>query len=273
MNNEILRDKAENTLNQARALNKLNRSEEALKAYQSAEQLFAELSDERGRTRCWSGIAKCYGKQKLLEPSANAFGEAALHARLAAWPEKEIEACYNQGLTLQQVGLKGATLEQVERAIEAFKQGLAVAKESQDKASAGVLLLSLGFACAWAKRDPEAIAYFSEAVPFALEGIDFDTAFSALSSLGVLLSNAGRGREAVPHLERALAMAKTAEGDIVAVADTFANLGIAYEKAGRLEEAIEAMDTYREILHVSGDVKAATAAAMVKRLKQKAGLK
>jgi hypothetical protein len=48
---------------------------------------------------------------------------------------------------------------------------------------------------------------------------------------------------------------------------------VAYEKAGQLDEAIEAMDTYREILHRAGDVKVNEAVAMVKRLKNKAKLR
>jgi tetratricopeptide (TPR) repeat protein len=192
---------------------------------------------------------------------------------LAQWPDKEIEVCYNLGLTLQQMGLKSGDLEQINQAIEAFQRGLATAQRIGDQASAGVLQLSLGFACAWAKRANEAIAYFEAAIPHALEGADFDTAFSALSSLGVLLSNDGRAEEAIPYYQQALELAKSVQGDIVAVADTYANLGVAYEKAGQLNEAIEAMDTYREILHRAGDLKVNEATAMVKRLKNKAKLR
>ncbi len=269
MYNEELAQQAESFIEQAKSLNKRGQTAGAIEAYKQAADLFARQEDERGQARAWSGIAKAYGKSKDYERSIEAFGRAADHSARASWPDKQIEALYNQGLTLQQVGVKAADLGQVNAAIEAFSQALPVARQTGDRASEGVLLLSVGFACAWARRNSEASTYLSAAVSFALDGVDFDTAFSALSTLGVLLSNEGRGAEAVPHFERALEMAKSTEGDLVAVADTFANLGVAYEKAGRLEEAIEALDTYREILHVSGDVKATGAAAMVKRVQTK----
>lgn len=273
MIDEKAKQEAENYLDQAKLHNKKGATAQAVAAYQTADKIFIEYSDERGRTVCWSGIAKAYGKSKELDRAVAAFAEAARHAVLADWPDKEIEVLYNMGLTLQQMGTKGANLKQVGQAIDAFKQGLATAERIGDKQSEGVLLLSLGFACAWSNRDEEGIEYFDRAASFALQGIDFDTAFSALSSLGVMLSNNGRPAEAIPHYERALELSKTQEGDIVAVADTYANLGIAYEKAGHLEKAIEAMEIYSEILQHAGDVKAADAKAMVKRLKIKGKLK
>jgi tetratricopeptide (TPR) repeat protein len=272
MHSEELKSETETYLNQAKTFHHLGQTAQAVAAFQAADRLFSEQGDERGRTRCWSGIAKAYGKNKQYELSLEAFGEAARHAARAGWYDKEIEALYNQGLTLQQLGVRGANLRQVGQAIEAFRQALEVAREINDRASVGVLLISLGFACDWSKRDEEAIAYFSEAAPFALDTADFDTAFSAFSSLGVLLSNHNRAAEAIPYYLRALELAKSEQGDLVAVADTFANLGIAYEKAGQLPEAIEALENYREILHYAGDVKAADAAAMLKRLKNKARL-
>ncbi|HEX2912700.1 MAG TPA: tetratricopeptide repeat protein [Chloroflexia bacterium] len=260
---------ADTYLTRARASNKSGQLEAALASYREAARLFSEARDERGLARCWSGMAKVYGKQKELGLSIEAFQQAAEHASLAGWYEKELENLYNLGLSWQQLGVKGANLAQVGKAVAAFQKALEIARRLDDRQSAGVLLISLGFACDWMKYDEKAILYFKEAAPFALDNVDFDTAFSALSSLGVLLSNHNRAVEAIPYYERALELAKSAEGDLVAVADTYANLGIAYEKADRLEEALEAIDTYREILHVSGDVKAAQAAAMVKRLKQK----
>ncbi len=273
MNNpEELRNDAEAGLNRAKNYNKKGEVTEAIAAYRMAEALFAELGDERGRTRAWSGMGKAYGKYKNYDQAVVAFQEAADHALLAEWPDKEIEALYNEGLTLQQMGLKAGNLGQVTEAIHAFERGLGVARQINDRASQGVLLISLGFACAWAKQVEPAIEYFSAAVPFALDNVDFDTAFSALSSLGVLLSDHGRSAEAIPYYLRALELAKSEQGDIVAVADTFANLSVAYEKTGQLPEAIEAMDNYHEILRQAGDVKATSAAAMLKRLKNKARL-
>ncbi len=269
MNNEEFKQQTEAYLSRAKTHHLKGETAQTVAAYEAADRLFAEQGDERGRSRCWSGIAKAYGKNKEFEKSISAFEEAANHAALAPWPDKEIEALYNMGLTLQQLGIKKANLRQTNQAIEAFQKGLKVAKEINDQASAGVLLISLGFACAWLKREDEAITYFKEAAPFALDNVDFDTAFSVLSTLGSILSNLNRGREAIPYFERALELAKSAQGDIVAVADTFANLGISYEKAGRLSDAVEALETYREILSHAGDVKAADAAAMVKRVKQK----
>ncbi len=268
-NIQDIKSQTEQLLNQAKTHQAKGESALAVAAFQAAEVLFASAADVRGQARCWMGIAKAYGKGKDLERSLEAFGEAARYYQLSGVPDKELEALYNRGLTLQQIGLKNANIAQVGLAIEAFEQALVVARAINDRESAGVLLLSLGFACAWSKREPEAVTYFAEAAPFALDTADFDTAFSALSTLGVLLSNNGRAAQAIPHYLRALELAKSAGGDLVAVADTFANLGVAYEKTGQIPEAIEALDTYREILHTVGDVKANNAAAMVKRLKAK----
>lgn len=270
MSDEQIQREIESLMSRGKTLRLKGETEAAVTNYKAADKLFAQQHDERGRTRCWVAIGKTYFKAKDTAKASAAFSQAATLATQADWPDKVIEAYYNKGLILEQAGTKSASLEQISQAIEAFEGGLEVARRCGDQASAGVLLLSLGFDCAWAKRDSEAIIYFKEAVPFALDNVDFDTAFSALSSLGVLLSNNGRPSEAIPYYEQALELAKSSQGDIVAVADTFANLGVAYEKAGRLEEAIEAIDTYREILNQAGDVKASNAAAMVKRLKDKA---
>jgi tetratricopeptide (TPR) repeat protein len=269
LNNEELKSEAEAQLEKAKNFNKRGEKAEALAAYQAAAQIFERLEDERGQARAFSGMGKVYGKHKDFGRAVEAFGIAAQHSNRANWSDKEIEARYNQGLTLQQMGLKAGNLAQVKQAIQSFEQGLAVARQINDRASQGVLLISLGFACAWAKDNEPAIAYFREAATFALDNLDFDTAFSALSSLGVLLSDSNRADEAIPYYQRALELAKSEQGDIVAVADTFANLGIAYEKAGQLEEALDSLENYHEILKHAGDVKASDAAAMVKRLKQK----
>ncbi len=272
MNIEELKKEAEAFQNQAKTYNRKGETAQAVAAYSEAEKRYAALGNERECTSCWSGMAKAYGKNKEFEAAVAAFQNAAQHAKLADWPEKELEIWYNLGLTLQQMGVKTGDIAETNQAIAAFQAALEIAERTADRDSAGVLLVSLGFACAWVKRTSEAIAYFEAAAPFALDKVDFDTAFSAFSSLGVLLSNNGRAADAIPYYLRALELAKTAQGDIVAVADTYANLGIAYEKAGQLDEAIEATDTYREILHVAGDVKATDATAMVKRLRNKARL-
>lgn len=258
---------AEKLMSAAKSLRTKEKLEEAVEQYSQAEKIFAAQGDERGRTRAWSGIGKALFQAKDMAGAVKAYSEAATAARLSDWPERELDALYNKGLILERIGTSAANLQQVNAAIEAFQQALDVAQKMSDIQSVGVLLLSLGFNCAWAKRDEEAIAYFSEAMPFALDKADFETQFSSLSSLGVLLSNHNRANEAVPYFERALELAKSARGDIVAVADSYANLGIAYEKAGQLDKAIEAIATYRQILYEAGDVKAGDAAAMLKRLK------
>jgi tetratricopeptide (TPR) repeat protein len=260
---------AEQFVEEAKKYNRTGQTEKATAAYLKAVALFEQAGSERGQARCWSGLGKSYGRQRDLERSADAFQRAAQHSVAVGWDDKAIETLYNFGLTIQQIGVKSARLDHVFTAIEAFQQALDIAERIHDLPSAGVLYINLGLACAWCKRDDEAIHFLDAAAASTLDDKDFDTSFSVLSSLGALLSNHNRAEEAIVHFERALELAKSADGDIVAVADTYANLGIAYEKAGRLEAAIEALETYHEILHVAGDIKASDAMAMVKRLKNK----
>ena len=260
-------DNPEGLVTQAKAANKSGDLNAAIAAYLAADSLFAAQGDARGRTRCWSGIAKAQGKNEDFVESAKAFGEMATHARAAGWAEKEIEALYNKGLLLQDMGTKGARLNYVEQAITAFEQGLAVARRAADRQSEGVFLIVAGLACAWCSRHNDSIHYLAIAADFALDGLDFDTSYAALNALAVQLSNKDRAVEAIPYYERALALAKVEDGSLFTVAETYGNLAIAYEKVGRLDKAIEVLEFYYEILNAMGDTKAPDAAAMLRKLK------
>ncbi len=191
---------------------------------------------------------------------------AAGLAKQAEWPEKEVETLYNLGLALQDSG-------ELTAAIEALEQALDTATGLNDLNSAGVLTLTLAFACANAGYDEQAIIYFKAVAPYAIENTPFETAFPALSTLGVMLSNANQPTEAIPYYKQALALARKQPDELVSVADTLANLGVAYEKSGQLLEAIAVMQEYHQILFEVGDVSAPSVAVTIKKLKNRAGIK
>jgi tetratricopeptide (TPR) repeat protein len=185
-------------------------------------------------------------------------------AETAGWSEKKLEALYNTGLLLQE-------LKQPDEAIKSFQTALELALQLDDKQSAGVLLVTLGFACANAGYDEDAIGYLSDAVENGLDESDFENTYSTLSTLGVLLSNHNRPLEAIPYYRQALELARAGVDELAAVADTLGNLGVAYEKAGRLDEAISTISEYRQILFEVGDLRVKEATLLLKRLRQKAG--
>jgi|GEM_PF-1791461 len=211
--------------------------------------------------------AETYRSQGETAPAIALYGEAAKEAEQIGWPEKQLEALYNMGTLLQEVGAKRRDKAQMGEAITALQQGLEIASRLGDQSSIGVLLISLGFACANAEQDIEAIDYFKAASTSALDSAGFETAYSALSTLGVLLSNLNRPAEAVPYYEKALEMARRQTEERAAEADTLANLSVAYEKSGRIPDAITALQAYRKILYEVGDVRVKNADRMIKQLK------
>ncbi len=211
--------------------------------------------------------AEAYRSQGETATAIALFGEAAKEAAQIGWPEKQLEALYNMGTLLQEVGAKRRDKAQMGEAIAALQKGLEIASQLGEQNSRGVLLISLGFACANAERDIEAIDYFKAAIRLGLDNLEFETAYSALSTLGILLSNLNRSAEAVPYYEKALEMARRQPEERAAEAETLANLSVAYEKSGRIPDAITALQAHRKILYEVGDVRVKNADRMIKELK------
>ncbi|MEI7554767.1 tetratricopeptide repeat protein [Candidatus Chlorohelix sp.] len=202
---------------------------------------------------------------KQFIPAIALYYEAAAMAASEAWQEKELEAHYFAGLVRQESN-------DLNSAIEDFQSALELALQLGEPGNIRTLYITLGFAYAGVEANEEAIKYLAASAN-NLEGLDFETAYSTLNTLGVLLSNENKSLEAVQYYQKALVLARTQPDELVAIADTLANLGIAYEKADKLSEAIDSIEEYRKILFEAGDIKVKEAALLLKRLKHKAGYK
>ncbi|NWJ46648.1 MAG: hypothetical protein HXX14_20050 [Bacteroidetes bacterium] len=203
--------------------------------------------------------------KKQFKSATALYHEAAAMAAAEGWFEKELEAHYYAGLVRQESNdLSGA--------IEDFQCALELAIQLGESGNIQTLYITLGFAYAGIADNEEAVKYLAAAAN-NLDGLDFETAYSTLNTLGVLLSNENKSLEAVQYYQKALMLARVQPDELVAVADTLANLGIAYEKASMLPEAITAIEEYRKILFEAGDTKMREAALLLKRLKHKAGYK
>jgi tetratricopeptide (TPR) repeat protein len=161
------------------------------------------------------------------------------------------QARYDESAFLNSLGLTYAALGQVERAIDYYKQALAISHEIGDRRGEGNKLGNLGLAYADLGQVERAIDYYEQALPISREIGDRRGEGNRLGNLGLAYAALGQVERAIDYYEQALAIGREI-GDRRGEGADLGNLGNAYADLGQVERARECL---RQALAIFEEIK------------------
>jgi tetratricopeptide (TPR) repeat protein len=155
-----------------------------------------------------------------------------------------------EGLALNNLGLACAALGDVRKAIECYKQALAIAREIRDLSGEGSALGNLGSAYLDLGETRKAVEFYDQALAILRENGNRHGEGLALNNLGNACATLGDTRKAIEFFEGALTIAQDL-GDRLGESDALGNLGLAYAALGDARKAIE---FYDQALVIDGQI-------------------
>jgi tetratricopeptide (TPR) repeat protein len=166
---------------------------------------------------------------------------------LSSLPKRDFRM---EALLLQDLGELNLSLDEREKAIELFREGLEPAREAEDPVLLANILIALGRALSKSGRHEEAVEAFEERLQVLSREPDPD-----LQAKGVTLHDIANVRRAIGDLEAAAALfteaanlkrqANENPGDL---AQTLLSLARVLAASGRVEEAASALEESLELL-------------------------
>jgi tetratricopeptide (TPR) repeat protein len=143
-------------------------------------------------------------------------------------------------------------LGEVHKAIEHYEHALVIAREIEDKRNEGVWLGNLGGAYAGMGEIRKAVEYHDQALAMAREIGDKMAASANLGNLGLDYVGMGEMRKAIEYHEQALTIAREIE-DRRGEGKLLGNLGVAYAYLGNTSKAIDYYEQQLKITQEIGD--------------------
>ena len=163
---------------------------------------------------------------------------------------KEIGDRRGEGNRLGNLGLAFSHFGEVEKAIEYYEQALAISKEIDDRRGEGDHLGNLGVAFSYLGEVEKAIEYYKQALAISKEIGDRRGEGNRLGNLGLAFSHLGEVEKAIKYYEQALAISKEI-GYRRGEGNRLGNLGLAFSHFGEVEKAIE---YYEQALAISKEI-------------------
>jgi len=141
---------------------------------------------------------------------------------------------------------------EVHKAIEHYEQALVIAREIEDKRNEGVWLGNLGGAYAGMGEIRKAVEYHDQALAIAREIGDKMAESANLGNLGTDYVGMGEMRKAISYHKQALTIAREIE-DRMGEGKLLGNLGVAYLYLGNTSKAIDCYEQQLKITQEIGD--------------------
>ncbi|MFD0315632.1 AfsR/SARP family transcriptional regulator [Streptomyces flavalbus] len=133
------------------------------------------------------------------------------------------------------------------------RAGLAAARASGDEQGEAWALKDLSNALRSLGRHEEAISALREALVLYRKSGDVQGRASAMANLGDIHLQAGQFRKSVEYTRRGLALYRTLGSDPWSVGICLANLGDAYQRLGRYDDAVTCLEEAMTVLRTSGN--------------------
>ena len=143
-------------------------------------------------------------------------------------------------------------LDEVHKAIEHYEQALAIAREIEDKRNEGVWLGNLGGAYAGMGEIRKAVEYHDQALAIAREIGDRMAESANLGNLGQDNAVMGEMRKAIEYHEQALKIVREIR-DRTGEGKLLGNLGVVYAYLGNTSKAIDYYEQQLKITQEIGD--------------------
>ncbi|MBV6622711.1 MAG: tetratricopeptide repeat protein [Rivularia sp. (in: Bacteria)] len=157
----------------------------------------------------------------------------------------EADRLFNQGI--QQI-----EANQLESALQSWKQALQIYREINDRAGVGDVLNNLGLAYHRLGDSKKAIDFLQQSLPIAKKLGDRAGVGNALNNLGLAYRRLGDFKKAIEYHKQALVIFKEL-GDRVSLSMILGNLGGSYAKLGDYKKSINVYQQSLVIFQESGD--------------------
>jgi len=195
----------------------------------------------------WRGLGDTYWAPmtiKLIGNANQALGnnEKALdYYRQALAIFREFKYRNREGLTLLNIGVSYQTLRQYQKAIDHYEQALPIIREERNRAYEAVVLYSLSVAYYYLARYEKAVEYAEQALPIYRELKNRMGELNALTTLGDSYNLVSRNEKAIEYLEPALVISRELKNRAGEL-NALTTLGESYNWVGRSEKAIEYLE-------------------------------
>lgn len=153
---------------------------------------------------------------------------------------------------LGNVGNSYYFLGEVHKAIEHYEQALVIARDIEDRRNEGVWLGNLGGAYAGMGEIRKAVEYHDQALAIARDIGDKMAESANLGNLGLDYIGMGEMRKAIEYHEQALTISREI-GDRRGEGKLLGNLGVAYAYLGNTSKAIDCYEQQLKIAQEIGD--------------------
>ena len=156
----------------------------------------------------------------------------------------------DEGIWLGNLGNAYCKFDQLEKAIEYTKKALDISRETGDRQNESIWLGNLGKTFNNLGQVEKAIECYKQALSISREIRDLQSETTHLANLGLTFNNLGKVEKAIEYYEQSLAISRDI-GHRQKEVNTLGNLGVTYSDLGRLEKAI---GYYKQALAISRDI-------------------
>ncbi|MBD2775263.1 CHAT domain-containing protein [Iningainema tapete] len=180
---------------------------------------------------------------KLFQQGKQLFNNAKFEAAIQSFEQaliifRENKERYNEGVTLNNLGLGYLNLGKYPMAIKYFQQSLTIDRENNERYDEGVTLNNLGLGYLNLGEFPMAIKYFQQSLVIAREIKDPKSEAKALGNLGLVFIYLGDYAKAIEYLQQQLVIARKIK-DSESEGKALGNLGLVYLNRADYAKAIE----------------------------------
>lgn len=239
------------------------RWEEAIRAYEGALPLFAELDSPIDQARAWKQIAISYCQEFTRSDfGPKALRQAIAYCQLALDVLEPITnpppgIAWLEGSVWNTLGLIHRDLGQWDESISCYKQDLAICRSLNDRFGIGLSYGNLGEIYQKRGRDtwPEALAAYQQALNIIREFDDCYEETEVLANLGFLHQEMGKPALALDYYGQAIALIEDLRAGIsseearagffATIADTYANTVLLCLETGAHRRAFDLAERAR----------------------------
>jgi tetratricopeptide (TPR) repeat protein len=183
-----------------------------------------------------------YNANHYLYHAGYARSLVAERKRLIATPMGQPAQAYN----FHWLAVAYSTLDETHKALKYYERGLAIYRETGDRANEGAALGDIGLVYTDLGETRKALEYYEQALAIHREVGNRTSEGNVLGNMGIVFTNINENRQALSYLEQGLAIHRET-GNRVGEGIVLGNIGATYFNLGERHKELEAYEQALEI--------------------------
>jgi len=218
---------------------------EAIQSYQKSAELFKNLVDQAGLSKCLVNIGIAFRNLGKWE-------EAIRYYEQSLKIDQELGDRLGTATCLMNLGIALEVLGKVKEAVEHYQNSLAIFKELGDEQAIASCLLNLGNAFELLKKWDKAVEFYEKSRTLFEKLGDKSNISKCLTNIGIALRNLGQWNEAIKNYHESLIWFENLN-DEAAISKCLLDLGVAYFSIDNWEDAIKYYQKSQILFQKLGD--------------------